>query len=48
MKKNIILFVCLFLSLIISTRADPQKIIIDTDMGFDVDDVGAVTVGNAL
>ena len=26
----------------------PQKIIIDTDMGFDVDDVGAVCLGNAL
>jgi hypothetical protein len=28
--------------------AGPQKIIIDTDMGFDVDDVGAVCLGNAL
>jgi inosine-uridine nucleoside N-ribohydrolase len=28
--------------------ADPVKMIIDTDMGFDVDDVGAICVANAL
>jgi hypothetical protein len=28
--------------------APPQRLIIDTDMGFDVDDVGAVCLGNAL
>ena len=26
----------------------PHKIIVDTDMGMDVDDVGAVTLANAL
>ena len=26
----------------------PTKLIIDTDAGFDVDDVGAVCLGNAL
>lgn len=29
-------------------KADPVKLIIDTDMGFDVDDVGALCVANAL
>jgi hypothetical protein len=28
--------------------ADPMKMIIDTDMGFDVDDVGAMCIANAL
>ena len=28
--------------------ADPVRLIIDTDLGFDVDDVGAVSVGNHL
>ena len=32
----------------LSVKADPVKLIIDTDMGFDVDDVGAVCIGNAL
>lgn len=31
-----------------ATLVPPQNIIIDTDMGFDVDDVGAVCLGNAL
>ena len=29
-------------------KADPVKLIIDTDMGFDVDDVGSVCVAHAL
>ena len=29
-------------------KANPVKIIIDTDMGFDVDDVGSVCVAHAL
>ena len=28
--------------------AAPVKLIIDTDAGFDVDDVGAISIGNAL
>ena len=28
--------------------ADAVKMIIDTDMGFDVDDVGAICMANAL
>ena len=33
---------------IIAAAAVPVKLIIDTDAGFDVDDVGAVSIGNAL
>jgi len=29
-------------------QADPQRLIVDTDMGFDVDDVGAVCLANSL
>lgn len=29
-------------------QAEPVKLIIDTDAGFDVDDIGALAVGNAL
>jgi hypothetical protein len=31
-----------------SAAASPIKLIIDTDAGFDVDDVGAISVANAL
>ena len=31
-----------------SKASTPTKLIIDTDAGFDVDDVGAVCLGNAL
>ena len=29
-------------------KADQVKLIIDTDMGFDVDDVGSICIANAL
>ena len=41
----------MFLKLAIATSfvsADAVKMIIDTDMGFDVDDVGAICMANAL
>merc|ERR1719174_2341561 len=31
-----------------TTRAAPVQLIIDTDLGFDVDDVGAIAVAHAL
>ena len=31
-----------------AAASSPTKIIVDTDMGMDVDDVGAVTLANAL
>jgi methanogenic corrinoid protein MtbC1 len=34
--------------LLASAAASPIKLIIDTDAGFDVDDVGAISVANAL
>jgi hypothetical protein len=32
----------------LAAAADPQRLIVDTDMGFDVDDVVAVCLANAL
>ena len=37
-----------FTHLVASTSAATVKLIIDTDAGFDVDDVGAIAVANAL
>ena len=34
--------------LVSSASSSPVKLIIDTDAGFDVDDIGALAVGNAL
>lgn len=33
---------------LVAAEAAPQRIIVDTDMGFDVDDVGAVCLANSL
>lgn len=38
----------LLYSLVTVARAEPQRLIVDTDMGFDVDDVGAVCLANSL
>lgn len=38
----------LFVLLPSAAHAAPQRIIVDTDMGFDVDDVGAVCLANSL
>ena len=38
----------LFTTLAAVTVAETVPLIIDTDMGFDVDDVGAVCMANAL
>ena len=38
----------LILVILTFARSDPVKLIIDTDMGFDVDDVGSVCMANAL
>lgn len=48
-NRNASMTLCLLAGLFFMAVVDgPQKIIIDTDMGFDVDDVGAVCLGNAL
>ncbi|GMH88937.1 hypothetical protein TrST_g3681 [Triparma strigata] len=41
-------FAIAVLSLITATSSSPVKLIIDTDLGFDVDDVGAISVGHYL
>eukprot|EP00039_Didymoeca_costata_P014587 m.237240 g.237240 ORF g.237240 m.237240 type:complete len:66 (+) comp16055_c1_seq1:155-352(+) len=32
----------------VGVRGDPVRLIVDTDAGFDVDDVGAIGIANAL
>ena len=48
MKRQFIISLCLLLTLLPLISSSPVKLIIDTDMGFDVDDVGSVCIGNAL
>jgi hypothetical protein len=33
---------------LVGTQGEPVKLIIDTDMGMDVDDVGSICIANAL
>ena len=37
-----------YLLLFAIVKSEPVKLIIDTDIGFDVDDVGSICIANAL
>ena len=39
---------CTLVALVSLTKSQPVQLIVDTDLGFDVDDVGALAVANHL